>query len=167
MQGIQPRDEQALIASLHRVAFDPSGWQGFVDGTDAALPGVAGGLFGVGLGSVVGVVSGPGLDPSGVRRFLDHYHAVNPFAALSLRLGAGKARASDADVSDAEIERTEFYSDWMRVQDDLISGVALKSLPHQGRSLVITVNIRLISGAQDGKAWSARLSRCSTGWRRM
>lgn len=46
MQGIQPCHEQALIASLHRAAFDPLGWQGFVDGIGAALPGVAGGLFG-------------------------------------------------------------------------------------------------------------------------
>lgn len=45
-------------------------------------------------------------------------------------------------IGDESLQRTEFYNDWMRHQDDLIGGVAMKTRLHDGRALVIAVNTR-------------------------
>lgn len=133
-----------LLAALHRAALHPSGWQDFIVALEIALPGVGVSLFGLdgNKGRVIYVTTGSGIDPAGLKLFADYYHAINPFASFLANVPPGTTRQSVADVPDEKLEQTEFYNDWMRHQDHLIGGVALRTRPHQGRSLVVGVNVR-------------------------
>ena len=144
MSGWAPGAEQALVDSLHHAAIDPSGWQEFIFLLEKNLPGVGTSIFGMGPGGrqPVYVASGAGLDPAGLEQFVCYYHAISPFTGFLGTLSPGCTRRTAADLSDEAIEHTEFYNDWMRHQDDLIGGVALKTKLHQARSLVVAVNIR-------------------------
>ncbi|SMO60275.1 regulatory protein, luxR family [Paracoccus laeviglucosivorans] len=88
------------------------------------------------------VTTGAGIDPAGLKIFADYYHAINPFTPFLANIPPGLAQQSLVSISDDALERTEFYNDWMRHQDDLAGGVAFRTRPYKGRSLVIGVNVR-------------------------
>lgn len=144
MPDVLPVAEQDLVAALHRAALDPAGWQEFLLLLEQALPGVGASLFGIDTPRhrVIYATSGAGIDPAGLKRFADYYHAINPFTAFLAGIRPGATCPSMAHVADQALQRTEFYTDWMRHQDHLIGGVALKSAPHHDRSLIVAVNIR-------------------------
>lgn len=144
MFGISPDILHGLIASLHRAALNPAGWHGFLLALERALPGVGATLFGVnaGAGEAIYVTTGHGIDQKGLQIFSEYYHRINPFSRFFLELPPGEAARSLAYIGDAQLQQTEFYNDWMRHQDDLIGGVAVKSRPFQSGALFVGVNVR-------------------------
>ncbi|WP_170293974.1 helix-turn-helix transcriptional regulator [Paracoccus limosus] len=135
---------QQLIATLHHAALQPAGWHGFLLALERAVPGVGATLFGVNAASreAIYVTTGQGIDAQGLKVFADYYHRINPFSGYFLNLAPGRAERSLAHIDDAQLQRTEFYNDWMRQQDDLIGGVALKTRAYRSSSLFVGVNVR-------------------------
>jgi len=133
----------SLIPLLHRAALDPAGWMPFVEALETALGGAKVALHGVDARSGAMFMSAHGgYAPDAQQDYIAHYHRVNPFLALSDRVAPGEVRISRQDIDDADLARTEFYNDWMRPQEDLISAVALRSVPLGARSLVLSLNLR-------------------------
>lgn len=144
MFGISPDTLHGLIASLHHAALHPAGWHGFLLALERALPGVGATLFGLNAGAreAIFVAPGQGIDPHGLQDYSDYYHRINPFSNYFLGLAPGRVERSLAYIDDAQLQRTEFYNDWMRHQDDLIGGVALKTCACRSSSLFLGINVR-------------------------
>lgn len=144
MFGISPETLHGLIASLHHAALHPAGWHGFLLALERALPGVGATMFGVNAGAreAIYVAPGQGIDTHGLQRYADYYHRINPFSDYFLNLAPGRVERSLAYIDDAQLQRTEFYNDWMRHQDDLVGGVALKTRAYRSSSLFVGINVR-------------------------
>ncbi|SDI46632.1 hypothetical protein [Aliiruegeria lutimaris] len=63
-----------------------------------------------------------GYDPEFMDSFERHFSALNAWAPAYLSATAGRVVRSTSAISDAEMEKTEFYNDWVRPQEDIIGG---------------------------------------------
>lgn len=135
--------EDHLINCLHRAALDRVGWQHFVSALELEFNGAKASIHGA-MGprkSPFLSVSGS-FDPDFALSYLAHYQHINPFMPLSAAIPEGQVRMSPSDITQEKLRSTEFYNDWLRPQEDLSFAVALKSNPHQGRTVVLSLNIR-------------------------
>lgn len=133
----------SLLPILHRAALDPAGWQEFVSALETALGGAKVALHGIDARNrAMFMAAHGGYDPAAQHDYMAHFYKVNPFLALSDRVAPGEVRISRQDIDDADLMRTEFYNDWMRPQEDLVSAVAMRSAQIGSRSLVVSLNLR-------------------------
>jgi DNA-binding CsgD family transcriptional regulator len=141
----QPED--ALISHLQQGSLDPVGWQNFVLELERNCGGAKASLHGVSdtLPNPILAVAGS-FAPDFSASYLAHYHRLNPFMALSASLPQAKVRISPTDLPDAALRQTEFYQDWLRPQEDLALAVAVRTRPHENRSVVLSLNLRRRDG---------------------
>ena len=135
--------EDHLINCLHRAALDRVGWHQFVSALEVEFNGAKASIHGTVGPSKPPFLSVSGsFDPDFALSYLAHYQNVNPFMPLSAEIPERQVRMSPSDIPQEKLRRTEFYNDWLRPQEDLSFAVALKSSPYQGRTLVLSLNIR-------------------------
>ena len=151
--------EDKLIAHLQRAALDRAGWQDFLFALERHLGGAKASIHGVSARPEAPFLSvSGGFDPEFVQLYMTHYHRINPFMPLSAALSQGQARVSPMDLPDNALQRTEFYNDWLRPQDDLSIAVALKTRAIADRALVLSLNIR----RRDGERQALKAQRLLT-----
>jgi DNA-binding CsgD family transcriptional regulator len=113
-----------LIEHAYAAGLDHGRWQDFVDQLAAAYPGAGVSLIGHDLDGRrdLGVVAS-GYDPAAVATFEEYYGAINPWSQAISAAPVGVAIVSDDLFPRHQLQRTEFYADWLRPQDDLVAGV--------------------------------------------
>ncbi len=120
-------DLNELVSLAYASALEPSKWDWFM----ARLSQVAGNINVVLNGhdanadQALGLIQ-HGFDPAFIESYKSYYSTLNPWAARFHTLPIGVAIASGTVVDPAELKKTEFYTDWIRPQDDIIcSGGAI------------------------------------------
>jgi DNA-binding CsgD family transcriptional regulator len=77
-------------------------------------------------------------DPGFIDSYAQHFWRTNPWSDRVLQRGVGEVTVSDTLVPRNSLERTEFYSDWLRPQQ-LLSGIGGTFLRRGGVSAHISV----------------------------
>lgn len=74
-----------------------------------------------------------GYDPAWGPPYYQHYHAINPWLLSARAHPVGRAIYSFEMCPDEIFERSEFYADWVRPQEDAIAGgsIAIAQTPTQ------------------------------------
>lgn len=114
-----------LLSLAYATAIDRSKWQEFCD----ALSGFNSApimMFGHNISSdeSLGIIGG-GLDPVELDRYHGHFASQNPWMHMNLAMPVGKVGVSDQALPRSELFRTEFYNDWLRLQEDIVAGPAM------------------------------------------
>lgn len=122
LRGGGPRME-GLVAAIGRAAVEPAAWQDVIGTLGGMYPGIRLQFWGTDAsrqGSLGGVVVG--YDPERLIQYRDHFQHVNPLWLAGRHLEPGRTVANSDVLPDAELQRSAFYHDWLRPQDDLIGG---------------------------------------------
>jgi DNA-binding CsgD family transcriptional regulator len=86
-----------------------------------------------------------GYEKSYIDSYLEHYHRLNPWAALHARKWkkASVYSTSDAMVSEIQnkLQKQEFYNDWIKPQDNIREGVAVVLDNLGGSNVLLTCMI--------------------------
>jgi DNA-binding CsgD family transcriptional regulator len=107
-----------LIGRIYDAAADAQLWpaflQDFADAVDGSVTGV---VFDDWSASNATIEASVNLDPADARRYVQHYYGVSPWIEewkkRWSRAGASMIETSDQLVELAELEKTEFYSDFL------------------------------------------------------
>lgn len=121
-------------------ALEPSLWKEFAVRLDRSLGGTATSLHGVGaqFGHMISNTAGD-VDADTISKFINYYQTINPLSAFAMRATTGSPQRFAAHIADDLIIKSEFYSDFLRPNGDLLGGGGLKSKPFGSRSLVVSV----------------------------
>lgn len=139
-------DQERIVDNLIRAAYDAAAgdgsWEEFVRASGAAFPWSKTGfcLFDRALDHCA-AFSTVNFDPEYMKSWEEHYCTINPW----IRMTEGSDwdfRWSDEWVPDAELRKTEFYTDWVRPQDDISLGFAVNVSNEANRTFLITNTFR-------------------------
>ncbi|WP_411351928.1 helix-turn-helix transcriptional regulator [Leisingera aquaemixtae] len=81
-----------------------------------------------------------GYDPEWIAAFEAYYAAINPTSVKNF--GVGEVMTSDMMIDRAQMERSEFYNDWLKPQEDLIGCAALTVNKSAEQVFIIGSSIR-------------------------
>ncbi len=116
---------QELLSLVYAAASDRSKWQMFCDELNKVsnTPIM---LFGHNLGTneSLGIIAS-GLDPGELDRYHQHYADKNPWMHMNAAMPMGAVGISDQALRREDLYRTEFYNDWLRLQEDIVAGPCL------------------------------------------
>lgn len=148
-----------LSAQLFAAAADPSQWPRFMAALSHASGGVSTHLVGhdAGAGRAVGVAYSH-LSEDAVHSYLTHYAALNPWAKAHAQLAPGVPFAAEALCSRAQLERTEFWADWVRPQENIAAGGGMVLFRDHDRAFAIGGNIRRRDEARLQPRWMRLLT---------
>jgi DNA-binding CsgD family transcriptional regulator len=120
-----------LIAAVYEAAFDPSLWLAFLKKFESAIGGYGTGLLMVDLRAPAGSSTTSTLTPEAEKSYNEYYHAMNPWLMAQGRsfLLKNEAGVGESVLSASDLQRTEFYQDWLRPQGLLhcIGSVVLRT----------------------------------------
>lgn len=144
----------ALSARLFAAAADPAQWTPFMDAFSQACGGISTHLVGhdARVGQAVAVAYSH-FAPEAVQSYLTHYAALNPWAKAYALAAPGVPFAAEALCSRAQLERTEFWADWVRPQEDIAAGAGMVLLRDADRVFAIGGNIRRRDEARLQPRW--------------
>lgn len=80
-----------------------------------------------------------GMDPEGVAAYGAYYSAINPWMRNAASRPIGRAMPSERNVPRSELQRTEFYSDFLRVYG-MGTGVGMTLRRDAGCNFLLSVN---------------------------
>lgn len=128
-----------LIGRVYEAGLNVSKWQGLVDQLSEDFEGVGVSLLGHDLSGRqhLGALTA-GFDPHFIELFETYFASINPWSAGIAASPAGVVMTSDPMVPREHLVRTEFYNDWLRPQDNLISGVGVVAQSTGSRFLALT-----------------------------
>lgn len=143
----------SLIEVVYRAGLGATPWDDVVDRIAGLFDGAAVSLQGHDFASKkhLGVMTS-GLDPDAVASFRAHYATVNPWAPGMARWPVGPVMVSDAILRREDLQRTEFFNEWLRPQA-LVMGVGVIGYRSKMRFLALSANVR----ARDEERFSAPL----------
>lgn len=126
-----------LLATVYSAADDNRMWATFCD-TFNRLLGAPIMMYGHCVDSArsLGLVEG-GWDPGELDRYHAYYGALNPWMHMNVAMRPGMVGVSDHALPRAELFKTEFYNDWLRPQENLVSGSAM--ICHRSRDSFVAL----------------------------
>ena len=134
-----------LISQIFSAALDGSQWQGFLDTLAQASPGTRTQLHGHDFGRTeVQIGAFSGYDGSLVESWYEYYGLINVWAPGMLKLPVGVATAAEAVAGEEEVNRSEFYNDWVRPQEDIRSGACVIIDKSPNRFFALGGNMRAV-----------------------
>ncbi|GLQ53771.1 helix-turn-helix transcriptional regulator [Devosia nitrariae] len=141
----------SLIEVVYRAGLGATPWDDVVDRIASLFDGAAVSLQGhdFATNKHLGVMTA-GFDPDAVASFQAHYATVNPWASGMARWPVGTAMVSDTLLSREDLQRTEFFNEWLRPQA-LVMGVGVIAYRSRLRFLALAANVR----ARDEERFSA------------
>ena len=114
---------ERLAGTIRAAALDRTLWPAVLDALHAAMPGVAVHLFGQAEPYSIPLFTlEAGYDPAQIATYDAHYGALNAWAPSFMSNPAGTVLLSRQMCPDDDLERTEFYQDWIRPQEDIVAG---------------------------------------------
>ncbi len=87
-------------------------------------------------------VSGFGYSPDFITSYKQHFGTVNAWGAGMLKAPIGIPVSCEWMLPEALLRRTEFYNDWLRPQEDLLSGGGVILDKNRGRIVAIGGSIK-------------------------
>ena len=135
-------DHASMLPSLYGAVLDSKQWQvfcdKFVEVTSSPIM-----MFGhrVDLNESIGLIGG-GFDPAELVRYHRHYADKNPWMHMNMVIPPLTVGVSDMALSRHELFKTEFYSDWLAPQENIVAGPAMICTRSQSRFLAIAAPCR-------------------------
>lgn len=121
---MKPRSRQtkagsdSLVDLVHAPLYGQGSWQDFVDEAARLMPGGKAVLFYHDISGGAGAFSMSSMgDETMVRAYEDYYSTINPWMSHAAIRPLGKVVRSDSMLEFRELERTEFYNDYLRPID--------------------------------------------------
>lgn len=132
-----------LTSLMYSAALDGQRWHQFVKRLHQVSGGVRAHIFGADYQTenYFGIITG-GHDPEAVKQFESYYGELNAWMPRFSSGSTGEVMHSQEMCSLEEIEKTEFYHDWVRPNDDIVGGGGAVLFNDQSRGLFIGGNIR-------------------------
>ena len=131
-----------LIETIHLCGSGLADWQAFLDHFGNLFPALKSGLAGYDTSfSTIEFMRTSNYDPAFLDTYQAHYFKLNPWKDLvsSAPSAPAVAWAHDA-VPFAELDKTEFYSDWIKPQDNIATGFTTMLFKKSDGFLNFTVN---------------------------
>jgi DNA-binding CsgD family transcriptional regulator len=134
-------DLVALIAAIYEAGMDFSLWPDALGRIAAAFGAPSAGMARQGktLAECWGISSG--VQPAAIKSYVEYYHAVNPIWQRVPNTPAGTVQTDTMVIPRGDLERTEFFNDYMLPQQirGLLNSVVLLE---EGRQTVVTMHGR-------------------------
>lgn len=128
MDEFEPATLTDLVGTIYESAVDPNQWSQLVTGLERIYPESRVTLFGHHNGCPTAKVGASvNYAADDVRSYSDYYINCSPYVARAVSLPVGRAFHYDILIGDAELERTEYYNDYLRP----------RRLGHYGTGLII------------------------------
>ena len=141
-----------LIETIYLCGSGVADWQTFLDQFAHLFPALKLGLTGYdNLFSSIEVFCASNFDPQFVESFKEHYYKINPWQSVVLNSPtAPEVVWAHDSVPISEIEKTEFYVDWVKPQDNVVTGFSTMVIKERDRifSLCANVNPKYLQEAQ-------------------
>lgn len=114
-----------LLSLLYASATDSRKWTGFCTEMNRRL-GVPFKIYGHSTRTYesLGLI-GAGFDPEDLERYHAYFARLNPWMTTNIAMPIGEVCVSDSVLPRNELLKTEFYNDWLRVQDNVVAGAAM------------------------------------------
>ncbi len=140
---IQQKDISELTTLMFAAALDRNRWTEFLERLHQVSGGVKTHIFGhdTEANTTLGILYG-GYAPNAVRSFDDYYSGVNPWVGGFASGATGAVMHSQEMCLMEDVEKTEFYRDWVLPNEDIIGGGGSVLFNDAGRALFIGGNIR-------------------------
>lgn len=104
-----------LVAHIYEAAYDAAHWDELVGLLERIHPGSRVTLFGHGGGSPTATLSAHrNFNPADLDAYRQYYIRCSPFILRSAQLPVGRAYKYEVLIDDDELEKTEYYNDYMR-----------------------------------------------------
>jgi DNA-binding CsgD family transcriptional regulator len=117
-----------LVGHIYEAAYDADHWDELVGLIERIHPGARVTLFGHGNGSPTATLGAHrNYNPADLDAYRQYYIRCSPFMLRSARFPVGRAYRYEIAIGDAELEKTEYYNDYMRP----------RRLGHYGTGLII------------------------------
>lgn len=142
MTKLDAEDIAQLTGIISAAGLDRSRWQDFVDRLHhmtGARVHIAG--LDVRTGLDLGIICA-GYDPDWLKSYEDHYGALNAWMDGIAQQRVGAVYNVNDLCPREDLERTEFYNDWIRPQEDILGGGASMLFQKQSRMFVLGGNLR-------------------------
>ena len=135
--------DDSILAHIYGAALGQEHWQDLLRALERKLPGVRFGLWGHDLQANrnIGLLH-QGWDPGRMAAWAEYYSRINPWAPGLAKAPVGLPVAAERVLVREELVGTEYYNDWLRPQEDVITGVGLILCAEPERFLTLTTNIR-------------------------
>lgn len=145
-------DVSELTALIYAAALDPAKWNHLLDRVAQKADGVRTQLFGQDFesGLHLGIIYS-GYDPAGMESFGAYYHAFNDWAKGFIKFDAGIPLSAEQMCARDELEKGEFYNDWVRKQDDIVAGGGMMIYKDESRMFAFGGNIRRRDETREGE----------------
>lgn len=142
MQDFHTRQFPFLLEKIYGAAVDPGLWPEFMESFSDGFGGAPAALhFSDDKGRSDPLVLGAAVDPAGVKEFEQHFSPFNPYPKLALQqFGAGITLCALQCAGSREMERTEFYNDWMRPNNWSLGHVGSVLFNADGRTGVLSIS---------------------------
>lgn len=110
-------DEGSLVAQIYDAATEPALWLPFIRTVAHAAEARTGVIYQSDLhAGTARMICAHELDPSRQPDYERYYNALDPFQPRALRSSTPRVSSTHKLISDSELERTEFYCDFLRPQ---------------------------------------------------
>lgn len=142
MTRLDAEDIAQLTGIISAAGLDRTRWQDFVDRLHhmtGARVHIAG--LDVRTGLDLGVTCA-GYDPDWLKSYEDHYGALNAWMNGIAQQRVGAVYNVNDLCPREDLERTEFYNDWIKPQEDILGGGASMLFQEQSRMFVLGGNLR-------------------------
>lgn len=148
-------DFTELTALSAAAALEPALWQRFTDRLSVVAGGFPVHLLAFGNDEhEIGQVA-TGYDPAWLGSYVEHYAAMNAWAPTFLTFAEGEVVDSRKMCPDRDLQRTEFYNEWVKPQDDIsLGGGAMIAKGAEG-SLLVGGNVPRRMGDDAVARWLA------------
>lgn len=143
MREITPETTSYLIRQCYEAGIGTGTWMQFCEAFDQALDGAYVHLLAhdAYVHACVENVA-PRYSEEFVATYTQHYAAISPFVASLMTMPLGVALDVRDLFSYEELERTEFYNDWMRPQEDIFAGGGVALFRNASRLIHFGVHVR-------------------------
>ena len=132
-----------ITTSLFSAAIGKIGWEDFLSEISAHSGGICTHIFG--FDTEAGVSIAPilhGYDPEYIRSYDEYYGSINAWATGFATYAPGQTIDSELMCRAEELQKTEFYNDWVKPQENIMQGGGAMMFKNDTRFFAIGGNIR-------------------------
>ena len=123
--------------ALFAAALEPGRWVDVLNAFSSALPGTSPHLLGHGiLGNEFSVLA-PEMDPSYMADYAEHYAPMNVWTPAFETAPVGVSIRGTQYVDDETVEKSAFYHEWLKPQDDVVAAGGAVLFRNQAQACVL------------------------------
>ena len=132
-----------LTTQMFSAVLDPREWQPFLENLSTVSGGVRTHMFWHDTDKMqdLGLLAG-GYDPEAIASYTDYFSPMNPWVERFSQASAGEVLYSEQMCPRDRLEKTEFYNDWVRPNEDILGGGGSVLFKDDKRAVLLGGNIR-------------------------